>query len=167
MHTAASQITKAFNSKISQEFGESFTYNNVYFCKINTTPYTIEEYVDGQFKKWINNNGVIVPLSDMATIKDKEIFLKAQCFVHYTYEKFDKKLMVLDIQGSGYTLFDPEICTTELIDTDSNQIMFCCGNLSITGIETFLSEHRCNKYCQIMIDKEKLISAEDSSSEYE
>ena len=42
----------------------------------------------------------------------KELQLKAECLVHFTYESTNQKLMLLDIQGSGYQLYDPEIATT-------------------------------------------------------
>ena len=40
--------------------------------------------------------------------------------------------MVLDIQGSGYKLYDPEIVTTDLMETNdtSHEVHVCAGNLS-------------------------------------
>ena len=53
--------------------------------------------------------------------------------------------MLLDIQGSGYSLYDPEIASADLID--EGEIFFCCGNLSSTSIDTFKNDHLCNTYC--------------------
>ena len=53
--------------------------------------------------------------------------------------------MLLDIQGSGYSLHDPEIASADLID--EGEIFFCCGNLSSTRNDTFKKDHLCNKYC--------------------
>jgi hypothetical protein len=61
--------------------------------------------------------------------------------------------MLIDIQGSGYALCDPEIATESLKDDDDNdnsEILFCCGNLSTMAIQGFLNEHFCNKYCKML-----------------
>ena len=66
--------------------------------------------------------------------------------------------MILDIQGTGYSLYDPEISTTRL-DVGSKQssqsdmydeTYFCAGNLSSLGINEFKKQHRCNKFCEMM-----------------
>ena len=54
--------------------------------------------------------------------------------------------MVVDIQGNGYDLFDPEIASTELVDKDMNYL-YCSGNLSDVAISAFVSQHKCNRYC--------------------
>ena len=104
--------------------------------------------MSGQFTKYVNNDGkCIIPKAD-AHIEFKEIFDKAQCLVHYTSLITQEKLMLLDIQGSGYSLYDPEIATADLID--EGEIFFCCGNLSSTSIDTFKVDHLCNKYCDMV-----------------
>ena len=74
--------------------------------------------------------------------KQKPILIKR-------YEKSERKLAVLDIQGSGYTLYDPEIASEDLIDDDGNY-QFCTGNLSTVDIERFFRNHKCNKYCALL-----------------
>jgi len=59
--------------------------------------------------------------------------------------------MVLDIQGSGFTLYDPEIATEDLCD-DSVEIYFCAGNTSSTGTKTFFQEQIGNKYYDIIME---------------
>ncbi|CAB4002129.1 Transient receptor potential cation channel subfamily M member 6 [Paramuricea clavata] len=61
-----------------------------------------------------------------------------------------EKLMILDIQGSDYALYDPEISTAELFDGDTAELYFCCGNYSSIGIQAFLKSHKCNKYCKLI-----------------
>ena len=48
--------------------------------------------------------------------------------------------MLLDIQGSMYSLYDPEIATALLNDDLDNtgEVYFCAGNLSHLGINKFL-----------------------------
>jgi hypothetical protein len=37
--------------------------------------------------------------------------------------------MLLDIQGMGYKLFDPEITTAEVMDQDTNEVFFLLWQL--------------------------------------
>ena len=46
--------------------------------------------------------------------------------------------MVLDIQGTGYSLYDPEITSTKLLDDDQKTVLFCFGNFAV---KQFLSEN--------------------------
>ena len=75
-------------------------------------------------------------------------------FSHYTYVKSRKQLMVLDIQGAAYSLCNPEIASSQLVDEKDN-ILFCNGNLSSTVIDTFISQHVCNKFCKLLQLHEK------------
>ncbi len=61
--------------------------------------------------------------------------MKAQCFVHFMFEKSDGKLMVVDLQVCGLHLCDPEITSSEGIVND--KISFCAGNLNILAMENF------------------------------
>ena len=45
--------------------------------------------------------------------------------------------MILDMQGSGYHLFDPEIASKILIEDE--EVLFSTGNLSTTAISNFIS----------------------------
>lgn len=72
----------------------------------------------------INNNGTIVPFPDDSDDNCKERLQKAECLVHYTYQSSSKKLMLLDIQGMDYKLFDPEIATTQVMDEDNHEVFF-------------------------------------------
>ena len=148
MHTVARQLTKRFSSIVPEEFGQSFAYNKVFYSRFNDEPVTVEEFVSGQFTKYVNNDGnCIIPKED-AHPEFKEIFDKAQCLVHYTSLITKQQLMLLDIQGSRYSLYDPEIATADLID--EGEVFFCCGNLSSTSIDRFNNDHICNKYCDMV-----------------
>lgn len=107
-----------------------------------------EQYLDGDFRKYINNTGEII-VSD-----GSDLALKSEMFSHYTYIKSGKRLMVLDIQGAGYSLCDPEIASAEFTDTDDN-IFFCNGNLSHDAIYSFVSHHVCNQFCKLLHLHEK------------
>ena len=150
MHAVASHITNKFNSKVPADFGKCFKYNHCYYTKINDQPATIEEFVPGSFTKIINNNGIIIPFAEDADDELKQMLQKAECLVHHSHELSNSKFMLLDIQGTGYQLFDPEIATNEVMDEEDEEVYFCCGNCSSVGINAFLASHKCNKYCAMM-----------------
>ena len=58
-------------------------------------------------------------------------------------------MMLLDIQGSDYNLYDPEIATKEQFD-EENEWYFCSGNLSSFAIDNFILQHKCNRYCDML-----------------
>ena len=125
------------------EFGRTFTYNKVFFSSMGNEFVTIETFIDGPFVKLINNDGLIC--SEEAS----ELSMKAETFSHYMYKKSNTQLMVLDIQGVGYTLCDPEIASTTHMD-ERNNFYFCTGNWSTKAIECFFDKHKCNKYCKLL-----------------
>ena len=59
--------------------------------------------------------------------------VKKQCLSHFSYVKTNKEVMRVDIQGCGYDLFDPEVASSVLLDTN-NEMVFTTGNLSTTAI---------------------------------
>ena len=72
--------------------------------------------------------------------------------------------MLLDIQGSMYKLYDPEIATNDLTDKDDkDELYFCSGNLSVLAIGTFRKEHTCNCYCRMM-KLEEIVDSEAAHS---
>ena len=83
----------------------------------NGKPATVEEYVPGSFYKLINP-------TDDSSPHQQELFSKAECLVHYSYVSTKEKMVILDIQGSGFTLYDPEISTAKLIDGDTEEWFF-------------------------------------------
>lgn len=102
----------------------------------------IEEFIDGVFVKYINNNGDIC-------VEDDVLCDKVQCFVYFIYEKLQGKFMVLDVQGVGFNLYDFEIVSVELIDGDGF-LRFCNGNLAEGVIKNFFVKYKCNFYCRIL-----------------
>ena len=139
MYAVARHLAVKFGKRLFQAcYGEKLLYNKVYYTNSSKGPNTTEEYVDGQC------------LNCGSSEEIKEISKRAETFCHFTYQIFNHQFMVLDIQGSGNHLYDPEIATTELFDSNDEQLTFCAGNLSIEAISNFLKEHNCNKYCIIL-----------------
>ena len=131
----------------SLEFGPTFRYNKVYYSILADEYVTLETFLEGTFEKFINNDGEIcLQHGEQAP----EIVSKAEAFVHYTYVRSKKQLMVTDIQGVSYQLCDPEIASSGLTDPKDNSVFFCIGNLSTEAIGNFLAKHSCNKYCNLL-----------------
>lgn len=125
-----------------KEFGDSLYYNDIFLGKTDDEFVTVEEFVSGDFVKYVNNTG-----KRYVGINDK-LADKAECLAHFSYTKSENKLMILDIQGSGCYLYDPEIASADLLEC--GKVLFCAGNLSSTAINCFKNEHICNKYCQLL-----------------
>ncbi|XP_028394503.1 myosin heavy chain kinase B-like [Dendronephthya gigantea] len=149
MHCAARHLTKVFSTKAPKEFGQCFTFNYAYYTVYQGQPATVEEFVEGTFRKYINNNGKVCKQPESGGADMTTIFEKAECLVHFSYVQTSEKLMLLDLQGAKYYLYDPEIATTEL-HSQNDEVYFCCGNLSTVSISQFNGNHTCNKFCEIM-----------------
>lgn len=123
MHTLAKNFADQLALKVQKddfiEFGQALQYGKLYFGKEldNGEFVIVEECIDGNVIKYLNN--------------------KAECLAHFSFEKSSYKLMVLDIQGTGHKLYDPEIASSELLEND--EFLFCTGNLSQTAIELSLA----------------------------
>lgn len=147
MHAVASHLAESLRSRAPKGFGSCFAYNECFFTKFNERPATIERFIPGDFVKMVNNDGECV---EAESTKYKELFEKAQCLVHFTYEFSDGKLMLTDIQGAGYCLCDPEISSQDVSDGESDELYFCVGNCAGVGIEGFQKSHVCNKFCKLL-----------------
>ncbi len=64
-------------------------------------------------------------------------------FAHYTYFVWKRKAMVLDIQGVGYMLTDPQVASVE-------EKKYHYGNLGAIAISTFFEHHICSEICQVL-----------------
>eukprot|EP00913_Durusdinium_trenchii_P020164 g18946.t1 len=92
----------------------------------------IEPWIPGKHEKYTSNAGHIAKDSDVA-----------QAYSHYTWQTTDGDIMVVDIQGVGNTLTDPQIHSL-----DTNR--FGRGNLSSKGMDAFFLNHVCNEICHTL-----------------
>ncbi|XP_020910139.2 alpha-protein kinase 1, partial [Exaiptasia diaphana] len=136
MSALARNFAQSLELQRPKDYGATFAYEKVYFSSMNGEFITLEKFIEGKFKKLINNTGEVLG----------DDILKAEAFVHYTYVY--EQLMVTDIQGVGYTLCDPEIASTA--EDEDKSKLFCCGNLSELAIRGFLNGHSCNKFCNLL-----------------
>ena len=145
-------LARNFAARLSQElqasdngilFGETLKYNKIFLGKLESDEYvTVEELVEGSFAKHINNNGHICGDTN------NPVCNKAECLAHYSFERSNKEVMVVDIQGCDHFLFDPEIASKEL--RSNEEFFFCTGNLSISAINNFIESHKCSWYCELL-----------------
>ena len=105
---------------------------------------TVEEFINGKFTKYFNNTG------DCCVDETDVMGQKAQCLTHFSYEKSEKKLRLLDIQGSGYELFDPEIASHELLVVVPRYFIVLVTCPAQMAIDKFVSGHKCNVFCDIV-----------------
>jgi hypothetical protein len=146
MNALVTNFALTLSSEAPVEYGRVLSYTKVYFGRLYGEFVTLENYLEGEFKKYVNNTGDVFGMG--------EITLKAESFCHYTYERSGQQLIVLDIQGVDHNLFDPEVASSTLIDSSDKTILFCCGNLSTDAIDKFNDEHVCNKFCHMLKLKE-------------
>jgi len=144
MNCLAQHFAAMFERSVQENelnsFGSTFKYNEVFMCELPSKEFaTIEKYIHGNFEKHINNTGTVT--GNQAIISQK-----ASAFVHFSCEKSQRRLMVVDIQGCNYQLMDPEIATTTLKEDD--EYLFCAGNLASFAIENFTRNHKCNEFCK-------------------
>ena len=123
-----------------------------FFAVFKKQPVTIEEFVQGEFHKYVNNNGFHIPST---SVEFDEVYEKAQCLVHHSYQISEKKLMLLDVQGSFFLSCTIQKLQQQIfllmmhhwIQTRSTSVL---ATFSVLQFYEFNSKHSCNKYCDMM-----------------
>ena len=57
MRAEARNLTTRFSSKVPANFGDSFQCGKVFYSVLDDLPVTVEEFVPGEYRKYVNNNG--------------------------------------------------------------------------------------------------------------
>jgi hypothetical protein len=118
---------------------------------------TMERFIEGSYKKFSNNAG-FVNFDDPA--------LTLQAFSHWTYERTNGNMIVVDLQGKDigdnqtYLLTDPCIHSIDLK-------RFGCTNLGKPGIKRFFQTHICNVICHALKLKRNENQPEINASKYD
>ena len=115
-----------------------FQYETPFLSTLDGEPITVEPFVSGEFIKYINNDGLP---SSCENGNKKVFFEKAETLTHFSYEESDEKLLLVDLQGSDYHLYDPEIATTDDLNNNSTERFFCVGNLNELALDNFFTHH--------------------------
>ena len=73
--------------------------------------------------------------------------------------------MLVDIQGSDYSLTDPEVATLDE-SFDDDHLPFCAGNLSDVAYSNFFHAHVCNVFCRLLNLEPQIVSENKNSQEH-
>ncbi|XP_059825691.1 transient receptor potential cation channel subfamily M member 6 isoform X1 [Hypanus sabinus] len=138
---AAQKLIHRFNQIKPQAIPYTPRFLDVFlvYCHSADQWLTMEKYMNGQFRKYNNNNGdEIVPTNLM-----EETML---AFSHWTFEYTRGELLVLDLQGVGENLTDPSVIKAE--EKLSQEMEFGPANLGEEAIRNFTVKHHCNTCCK-------------------
>ncbi len=100
----------------------------------------MERFIEGSYKKFSNNAG---------HVNYDDPGLTLQAFSHWTYERTNGNMIVVDLQGitiednNMYLLTDPCIQSTDLK-------RFGRTNLGKPGMKRFFGTHVCNMICHAL-----------------
>jgi len=135
-------LSRNFTKKLEKElrlngnlelYGKTLTHTKIYMRRIHGQSddewVTVEQYINGEFTKYMNNTGIPYGVNS-------EIRQKCASLAHFSYERSHENIMVVDIQGSDHILFDPEIASKELLDGE--EVFFSAGILSLRAISDFI-----------------------------
>ncbi|KAK6494322.1 transient receptor potential cation channel subfamily M member 6-like isoform X2 [Huso huso] len=138
---AAQKLIYTFNQVKPHTISYTPRFLEVYllYCHSADEWLTIEKNMNGEFRKYNNNNGEeITPIHLL-----EETML---AFSHWTYEYTRGELLVLDLQGVGENLTDPSVIKPE--DKESRDVPFGPANLGEDAIKNFTEKHQCNSCCK-------------------
>ena len=72
MHALAKNIAEQLGRKVqelnvSKEFGEALRYKDIYLAKLDSDCFTLGEFIERKFQKYMNNTGEVCVSSDVIT----------------------------------------------------------------------------------------------------
>ena len=145
IHKKASDLARGFNAFSATRYPIRFTDIQVFYVTRtsdpNSTPklgqsVTVEDYIEGDFKKWCNNYGFIS--SDSQSLP---------AFMHWSWVQTRGELMVADLQGvwtkgdgGRFFLTDPAII--------SLNNSYGPTDTGAEGMLMFFYHHKCNDFCR-------------------
>ncbi|XP_041041202.1 transient receptor potential cation channel subfamily M member 6-like [Carcharodon carcharias] len=138
---AAQKLIYTFNQMKPQTIPYTPRFLEVFlvYCHSANQWLTMEKYMNGQFRKYNNNNGdELIPTNLL-----EETML---AFSHWSYEYTRGELLVLDLQGVGENLTDPSVIKAE--EKTSQDMVFGPANLGEEAIRNFTVKHHCNTCCR-------------------
>lgn len=138
---AAQKMTFAFNAMKPKSIPYSPRFLEVFLLYHHSDGqwFAIEECMNGEFRKYNNNNGDERVPTNML----EETML---AFSHWTFEYTRGELLVLDLQGVGENLTDPSVIKSG--EKRSSDMIFGPANLGDDAIKNFRAKHHCNSICR-------------------
>ena len=134
-HKLARKIKEDLQNSVNDKasFLPTISFNEVYIAMLEGETIIIKEFADANFMKYINKDGTILNTGD----SDNDVLKKTECCSHVSDIKSEGELIVLDIQGCDYTIFDPEVVSSLYFFEEGT--LFGVGNLFEQAIETLLT----------------------------
>ncbi|XP_063694115.1 uncharacterized protein LOC134825856 [Bolinopsis microptera] len=136
------EVAHALALEFAKATGEPLGYNKGMLVTSEEKVFMVEPMLNGQPWKLVNNDGKSCGNPEQVPIPKETV----EAFVHFTYHATEGALLVLDIQGMGTSLMDPEISTSGQIDPLEEY--FNVGNFGQDGIKNFFEWHICNDICK-------------------
>ena len=140
LHQKASELAQGFNSFSRTNCPIRFT--DVDTGRVYTNPgahpkvgeyVIVEDYIEGDYKKWCNNYGFVSTES-----------FSMPAFMHWSWVHTKGELMIADLQGvwkqEGFVLTDPVIM--------SLNNSYGVTDTGVEGMIMFFHKHQCNQFCQ-------------------
>ena len=141
LHQKASELAQGFNSFSRTNYPIRFTGVDVHRVTKSSPVSTpklgeyviVEDYIEGDYKKWCNNYGFVSTES-----------LSMPAFMHWSWVHTKGELMIADLQGvwkqEGFVLTDPVIM--------SLNNSYGVTDTGVEGMIMFFHKHQCNQFCQ-------------------
>ncbi|CAM9818279.1 unnamed protein product [Lampetra fluviatilis] len=138
---AAQKLLFTFNMMKPKSIPYSPRFLEVFllYCHAAGQWFAIEEFVNGEFRKFNNNTG---EEGQAANLLEESLL----AFSHWTYEYTRGELLVLDLQGVGEILTDPSVIKAG--EKRSHDMVFGPANLGEDAIKNFRVKHPCNSCCR-------------------
>jgi len=148
IYEEAQELAKGFNTFSGTDRPIRFTEVVVVKCVYKKNPSnpngprldeycTTEDYLYGEFKKWVNNYGIC---SDEAL----NTATTMPAFMHWSWYYTKGEKMIADLQGvrssKAYTLTDPVILSL------SGE--YGATDMGVEGMALFFLFHKCNSFCK-------------------
>ena len=149
VHKESQKLAENFNQYLNSDRPISFTEISVYIITKQPNPtrpklnehVIVEDYIPGEFKKWLNNYGYV---SDEVSFA-----LSMPAFAHWSWWYTNGEKMIADLQGvrsdKAYTLTDPVLMSGSV---DGRR--YGCTDTGVEGIAMFFLNHQCNSFCNAL-----------------
>ena len=146
IHEESQKLAGGFNKYSRTNYPIKFTdisIQRVTQQSPNATPklneyVIVEDYIPGEFKKWLNNYGYVSGEVSFA--------LSMPAFAHWSWWHTNGEKMIADLQGvrgdMEYTLTDPVLMSGSV---DGRR--YGCTDTGVEGIAMFFLNHQCNSFC--------------------
>ena len=146
VHKESQRLAEEFNKYSRSNYPISFTdvcVQRVISQNPNKTPklneyVIVEDYIPGEFKKWISNYGFVSQEVSSA--------LSMPAFAHWSWWYTNGEKMIADLQGvrsdRSYILTDPVLMSGTV-----NGKNYGCTDTGVEGIAMFFLNHKCNDFC--------------------